>query len=786
MEPSADFQRTRCNNARRSASSPSVFSTPSSTVPSSHPSNKSSTQYPSHYLPSPALDQELDFAPNPYPFGSARSSTSSNGIRLEDGEQDLPLDFYLDLEGGRTSSASSSSGVDESGGFFNDFELSGSASAPLNHPTPPSPSSTDSSLPLPSPLLVQPSEPPTRPVVGWEAGGWDSVSPFAREEEEVKGGSTRPAVGFTIVKSFEETRTPQACQACRSRKSKCDGKASCVRCENRGIKCVYIARSPRVRGKRPEGNARSFSTSSLSSSSYTKDALPHHATPIKPTFIVKSERGVCRSRRESSDGDWEGGIQGWGSEVVGEPVAAASELSYISTSEQPSRRRPQTDPYPSPHVSTPLGFGSHRLSTPPSYNHSRSATSRSSFPYPTPHEDRSFRPSPHPYLQHRHSIAHFPAPPPAPIYTPPTYQTYHVASDSPFNSQDPYQTNDYSSPTLAHQPLLVDQSDASPFIVGGFAAQSYPPPPTAEYHDQAAPPPPQPYYGYHSRQPSFPGTCAPPTSDSHLDFVNSFALFVTCNTNLFIFHLSSCLTRSASSPCSLSFPSLSLSQWTRRVCFLFHSWVSLSFDFKPLLFFLSRSQELTTLLDLLFDPSSGPPSFDASTPPSTPKGRFPPFQLQRNQGCYQAPDFVFPWPAGGEEEQEEGRPLKEIQAPLTPPPSTRRDLVVNDRAQMFELMRTDCSEDHCAMAAEVVGITIPPVLSSSTPSEAVKVEASSDQAAKPSRALGRWPCLQKHPLCILISTVVLLERLFALHPRLNASDQFHAVSLVPFLLQNTH
>ncbi|KIP03031.1 hypothetical protein PHLGIDRAFT_78208, partial [Phlebiopsis gigantea 11061_1 CR5-6] len=35
-------------------------------------------------------------------------------------------------------------------------------------------------------------------------------------------------------------RTPMACQFCRGRKLKCDGRATCGNCERRGISCTYV------------------------------------------------------------------------------------------------------------------------------------------------------------------------------------------------------------------------------------------------------------------------------------------------------------------------------------------------------------------------------------------------------------------------------------------------------------------------------------------------------------------------------------------------------------------
>ncbi|KZT21281.1 hypothetical protein NEOLEDRAFT_1073643, partial [Neolentinus lepideus HHB14362 ss-1] len=35
-------------------------------------------------------------------------------------------------------------------------------------------------------------------------------------------------------------RTPMACQFCRGRKLKCDGRPICANCERRNIACVYV------------------------------------------------------------------------------------------------------------------------------------------------------------------------------------------------------------------------------------------------------------------------------------------------------------------------------------------------------------------------------------------------------------------------------------------------------------------------------------------------------------------------------------------------------------------
>ncbi|KAM5532523.1 hypothetical protein V8D89_013810 [Ganoderma adspersum] len=42
------------------------------------------------------------------------------------------------------------------------------------------------------------------------------------------------------VKPKVPRRTPMACQFCRGRKLKCDGRSTCANCQRRSIPCVYV------------------------------------------------------------------------------------------------------------------------------------------------------------------------------------------------------------------------------------------------------------------------------------------------------------------------------------------------------------------------------------------------------------------------------------------------------------------------------------------------------------------------------------------------------------------
>lgn len=85
------------------------------------------------------------------------------------------------------------------------------------------------------------------------------------------------------------------------------------------------------------------------------------------------------------------------------------------------------------------------------------------------------------------------------------------------------------------------------------------------------------------------------------------------------------------------------------------------------------------------------------SPPSTPR-RYPLHPpLKRSYATYRGQSFFPSSPEEEEDEEDKEWGLLDIQ-PLPPTPtkpSTRQDLDVNDRAQMFELMRMDCSDEHC-------------------------------------------------------------------------------------------
>ncbi|KAI0673150.1 hypothetical protein C8Q78DRAFT_990441 [Trametes maxima] len=65
---------------------------------------------------------------------------------------------------------------------------------------------------------------------------------YSDGEREGQHAATKPKV---------PRRTPMACQFCRGRKLKCDGRSTCANCQRRGIPCIYVpvAEASTKRGK---------------------------------------------------------------------------------------------------------------------------------------------------------------------------------------------------------------------------------------------------------------------------------------------------------------------------------------------------------------------------------------------------------------------------------------------------------------------------------------------------------------------------------------------------------
>ncbi|KAL7416320.1 hypothetical protein BDY24DRAFT_230247 [Mrakia frigida] len=91
------------------------------------------------------------------------------------------------------------------------------------------------------------------------------------------------------------------------------------------------------------------------------------------------------------------------------------------------------------------------------------------------------------------------------------------------------------------------------------------------------------------------------------------------------------------------------------------------------------------------------------------------------------------------------------------------------------------------MAAQVIGLIVPAVPSDSDVSIVDRITAEEEQADVLADALLVW-CgrLSPHPLCSLISTVILLERLFSLYPKIAdavvSSDTFLRLTFASFLI----
>ncbi|KAL7416235.1 hypothetical protein BDY24DRAFT_378906 [Mrakia frigida] len=422
----------------------------------------------------------------PSPSSSFPSFPFSSSTRSQ------PLGSSSSSQSDSSSSRTGSAG-DDFGGFFSTFELQSADHLPppsSNHLPPPSPSFPPSvplsSLPVPSPLIPHSFD--ASPPLGF-GGGWASENPFASEvaskpEKGIQVRNSTPEVGFTLFKASEEIRTSQACQACRARKSKvsqtaclvsggegreddtldastpvsvpraslirllslfslfllssasqCDGKASCIRCEKKGIPCIYGSKVVRVAGK-PAENSRSSTTAALLSCYTTQAFVDQKPVLSSSESLSKSERGTQRRH------------------------AQPSTHPYPST----LRRAPLGSPLPSPPIQNP----SH--SNPPLFG------------FPTSSYDHSSRSLPPP----QHNLpSHTPPPPPprSPIqpYPPPSRSFDNYVAEP---TKDTFSSFDHIPTSYEHHTYNHHPSHSN---VGLGLNASYPP---SKYHDN---PPPQPF-----------------------------------------------------------------------------------------------------------------------------------------------------------------------------------------------------------------------------------------------------------------------------------------------------
>ncbi|KAL7416383.1 hypothetical protein BDY24DRAFT_233017 [Mrakia frigida] len=112
-------------------------------------------------------------------------------------------------------------------------------------------------------------------------------------------------------------------------------------------------------------------------------------------------------------------------------------------------------------------------------------------------------------------------------------------------------------------------------------------------------------------------------------------------------------------------------------------------------------------------------------------------------------------------------------------------LRLEDRAQMDRLMNLKCSRADAEMAAEVVGIMVPIPKGARYDSRA-RSQASAHQKEVVGRYLRAWTNLSPHPLVVLISTIIYLERLLANYPSMGkevvSNDTPLRIAFASFLL----
>lgn len=206
-----DLRQATLGKDRRSVSRGLAGAFPSSLSSSSY--TGSNSHQPSSYLRCSTFDGDFNTKSNLDPLASTRSSSSSSSeaqlvVRIQPSsfqeDEALQSDSDLSLVG---------SGGDEFNGFFSPLDFDEPRStlpslSPSSLPRSSLPhSSAPSTLPIPSPLLLQ-SFDSTRPV-NWNSSEWDSLNPFANEglPKDKNDALGKPTAGFAIIKSSEEIRT---------------------------------------------------------------------------------------------------------------------------------------------------------------------------------------------------------------------------------------------------------------------------------------------------------------------------------------------------------------------------------------------------------------------------------------------------------------------------------------------------------------------------------------------------------------------------------------------------
>ncbi|KAL7410004.1 hypothetical protein BDY24DRAFT_444366 [Mrakia frigida] len=309
MEPSSVLISSRPSSALNAFVASSSSSSSLDPI-SYYPSTAAPFFHPSFYPSTSTMEEEedLNYQPNVHQFGSAHSSSSSSlppsHLLVEERCFPPSLQDEVDYSRGYPSAVIMRGGNSTNGykgdDVFNPFDFdqpNTTSRPPLQHRG----SSTSSSVPSSSNSSLLP--PPTPlDISGWNPGQWESLDPVLKSEERSAGDAQRrgkKTAEFTMVRSVDSSRTPQACEACRLRKSKCDGKPSCVRCEKKGAQCVYVARS-RLRGKQ---NRRYSSLGTLPISSLlTTHPLAPQSTTTSVGCSTNPGARLTLPRRKTSDG----------------------------------------------------------------------------------------------------------------------------------------------------------------------------------------------------------------------------------------------------------------------------------------------------------------------------------------------------------------------------------------------------------------------------------------------------------------------------------------------------
>ncbi|KAK1245687.1 hypothetical protein MKX07_004756 [Trichoderma sp. CBMAI-0711] len=128
------------------------------------------------------------------------------------------------------------------------------------------------------------------------------------------------------------TNIGKACEACRARKTRCDGKEPCARCLNRSVSCVYRSRT-RNRPRKSQTPAAATAAAASSSSSSSGASNPDIETPPAPE---PRDKDKDKDRDKDKDKEKPRDDNSWGFHVHSVAAITTSPSSIIQLHYGPS------------------------------------------------------------------------------------------------------------------------------------------------------------------------------------------------------------------------------------------------------------------------------------------------------------------------------------------------------------------------------------------------------------------------------------------------------------------